>query len=193
MARKAIDKRLTVRDLPVELQAQSASRIQHRLDHAGFFAERGRERAGVPGVADTLHSPDEMPETLTDLGSGLTRTATDLSQRQLVGVVMDAKLWASLAFGDMRLRDAGFGPQQRDQPSNAAVLHIGRMRQEDGNVEAEGLGHDRAPQETSRVGIERSGTNIPARWATAPATKAAIAKAALRRMTSRLRFISTSR
>ena len=144
-------------------------------------------------MADTLHSPDEMPETLTDLGSGLTRTATDLSQRQLVGVVMDAKLWASLAFGDMRLRDAGFGPQQRDQPSNAAVLHIGRMRQEDGNVEAEGLGHDRAPQETSRVGIERSGTNIPARWATAPATKAAIAKAALRRMTSRLRFISTSR
>jgi hypothetical protein len=163
VARKALFKLLTVRDLPVELQAQSASRIQHRLDHASFFAERGRERAGVASVADTLHSPDEMPETLTDLGSCLTRTATDLSQRQLVGVVVDAELWASLAFGDMRLRDAGLGTQQRDQPSNAAVLHIWRMRQEDGNVQAEGLGHDRAPQETSRVRGERSGTNIPAR------------------------------
>ena len=167
-----------------------ATGIQGGFDHSGFVGERGRERAGVSRMPNTVHPSREMAEVLADLRPGLPGAPADLGERQLVRIIVDAQLRAFGAFDEVRLQDAGFGSDESDQPSHTTILAVGGVGKQNRDVETKRLGHDRAPQEASRVKDERSGRRRPARWAAAPAAKAPKARTALRRVTHRFRFIA---
>ncbi len=133
---------------PVELDADRAGRVGLGLDHARPLAEPLGDGPRAALAGEPGDRPEHVAVPLGDLGAGALGRAAEARERHGVGVVVEAELGGVAALGrdHVGALDAGDGRQLVGEPGDAGVLGVGRVGEQDVEVEAEGIGHG------SRVG-----------------------------------------
>ena len=137
--------RVLARGLAVELDADRAPGVGLGLHDARHLVHPLGDGPRAPLVAESLRSPHDVAVPLGEpCASGLGGTAK-ARQRDDGGVVVQAELRGVAVLGRDHVRplDARGRGQRVGQARHAGIARVRRVGEEDGEVEAEGVGHER--------------------------------------------------